>query len=135
MWTDSDPTVRQTQQLEFKDTPLPKQQDLDSALRSAASMGDKAFGVVPFAMGFAVRVKAEHFEDTLGKLQEDSSAFTGAKYEAQGVPSFWGKTEVAEFFRGKNWTVLPLLPLSRQRGTATWLLRAQAPPISRRWQH
>ena len=135
VWTDSDPDIRQAQTVEFKDTPLPKQQDLDSALRSAASMGDKAFGVVPFAMGFAVRVKAEHFEDTLGKLQEDSAAFTGSQDEEQGVPSFWGKTEVAEFFKAKNWTALPLLPLTGQRGTATWLLRAQVPPISKGWQY
>ena len=46
----------------YRAAPLPLDMSLVSAVRQAAFFGDKAYGVVPFAHGFGIRVKTADYQ-------------------------------------------------------------------------
>ena len=49
----------------YRIAPLPVDVSLPAAIRQAAFIGDKAFGVVPYGRGFGIRVKAQDFQEIL----------------------------------------------------------------------
>ena len=75
----------QTSQL--SKVPLPIEHDRAAALRIAASLGNKARGVVPTRKGWAVQVLSAHFQEVAQEVNPDRAAlWAGAEYEVSGLP-------------------------------------------------
>ena len=83
---------------EFRNAPLPLSQNLESCCRTAGSLGDKAWGVVPCGQGYAVRVRDADYADVVAVVQpEAKDKFIGEKWEVAGLPLSWNKENVKEF--------------------------------------
>ena len=107
--------------------PLPIEHDRAAALRIAASLGDKARGVVPTKKGWTVQVWSAHFQDVAHEVNPDRAAlWAGAKYEVSGLPLSWNKDNVTSFLSG--WGAEPVGRSTRVGFQHTWTVRAERPP-------
>ena len=72
---------------EFDTVPLPLGQGLPSCLRTAASLGEDSWGVVPYDAGFAVRVPRAERERVTRQLRPDDAALVlGKCYDVRSTP-------------------------------------------------
>ena len=119
---------------EFKLVPLPFEQDLASARRTASCYGEDVLGIVPCSRGYALRVRKEKYAAILANIHaEKAGKFTGTKYEVRGVPSYWGKDEIRAFLA--NWGAEPLYFKDQGRFSRMWIVSAQKAPATYRLQH
>ena len=119
---------------EFRTVPVPLEQDLASALRTASSL-KQHWGIVPYGKGVGIRVAAKVFEATLDVIQpaQDKRKFVGDLFLVSGIPLSWAAEDLDTFFKNK-WEMTPIF--SKRIGfTKTWTVRAGAPPLHFHWQH
>ena len=113
----------------YRAAPLPICVSLETAVRQAAFFCEKAFGVVPFARGFGVRVKAADFQEILTQIQpENSEQFIGKRWEISRLPLAMSKESLQDFLSG--WPVTPLHTF-RHGFRRTWIVRAAADPVEK----
>ena len=118
---------------EFKMAPFPVDITLETARRKAAFFGDRAYGVVTNAKGFALRVKCDGFEEALKQVNPTAvDRFSGERWEVSGLPLSMGEQGVVLFLDG--WKVKPVHSF-RQGSRRTWVVRADSAPFSNIFQH
>ena len=111
----------------YRAAPLPIGVSLETSVRQAAFFGEKAYGVVPYARGFGIRVKAADFQEILTQIQpENSEQFFGKRWEISGLPLAMGKESLQDFLSG--WPVTPLHTF-RHGFRRTWIVRSAANPV------
>ena len=93
---------------DLKLVPLPLEQDLASAQRTATCFSEEdVFGIVPCSKGYALRVRKEKYGIIPAAVHGESTAkFTGVKYVVRSLPSYWGKGEVRPWLA--SWGAEPL---------------------------
>ena len=117
----------------YRAAPLPLDISLESAVRQASFFGEKAYGVVPFAHGFGIRVKTADYPEILTQIQPDNaSQFLGKRWEISGLPLAMGKESLQDFVSG--WQVTPLHSF-RHGFRRTWIVRAGTDPTDTIIQH
>ena len=118
---------------EFKTAPFPLDTDLEAARRKAAFFGDRAYGVITNAKGFALRVKSDAFEEALKQVNPTAvDRFSGEKWEISGLPLDMGEQGLLIFLEG--WKVKPVYTF-RQGSRRTWVVRADVPPVINKIRH
>lgn len=128
-----DPSMEVEEEKEFCTVPLPLEQNLESSLRTAASLGNDCFGVVPCGPGFGVRVPtAKQVEITRQIRPEDAPLILGKSYEVRGIPLSWGKEELKAFLKG--WEITPVFG-KRHGFSRTWSVKAAKAPFATKLQH
>ena len=95
----------------------------DAALRIAATIGQKSWGIVPTRKGWAVRVLAEDQEAVQKEL--NPTFVTGDMYSVSGLPLSWHEENVRNFLG--DWDAKPVKSF-RTGFRSTWLVRASVPP-------
>ena len=111
----------------YRAAPLPMDISLESAVHKAAFFGDKSFGVVPFALGFGIRVNTLDYIYILNQIQPvDAGQFIGNRWEISGLPLAMGKESLQHFVGG--WHVTPLHTF-RHGFRRTWIVRAASDPV------
>ena len=119
--------------LAYRDVPLPSSTTLSAAIRQAQFLGEKAFGVVPYAAGFGIRVKPEDFNETVLQIHpENPEQFIGKKLEISGLPMAMGKQSLLDFLG--DWRVCPLHTF-RHGFQRTWIVRSAQDPIEKLIPH
>lgn len=117
----------------FKVVPLPRELDLKMALQRAEWFGADGYGVVTTRRGFAVRVKAEAYDEALKLLRPDDwKGLSGKVWEVSGLPLWTGKAALKDFLQ--DWEVTPVYTF-RQGLRRTWKVRALADPPETQLQH
>ena len=62
----------------YRVVPMPSSSSLAASIRQAQFFGETAFGVMPYANGYGIRVKSEDFENVLLQIHpEDADQFLG----------------------------------------------------------
>ena len=113
----------------YRAAPLPLDISLESAVRQASFFGEKAYGVVPFARGFGVRVQTADYQEILTQIQpENARQFIGNRWEISGLPLAMGKESLQDFVSG--WQVTPLHTF-RHGFRRTWIVRAANDPVEK----
>ena len=83
----------------YRVVPMPSSSSLAASIRQAQFFGETAFGVMPYANGYGIRVKSVDFENVLLQIHpEDADQFLGKKFEISGLPLAMGKESLQGFF-------------------------------------
>ena len=91
----------------YRAAPLPIDISLQAAVRQSSFFGGKAFGVVPFARGFGIRVKTSDCQEILLQIHSENSInFMGKRWDISSLAFAMGKESVQDFISG--WAVRPL---------------------------
>ena len=113
----------------YRVVPMPSSSSLAASIRQAQFFGETAFGVMPYANGYGIRVKSEDFENVLLQIHpEDADQFLGKKLEISGLPLAMGKESLQSFFG--NWRVRPLYTF-RQGFQRTLIIRSTQEPTEK----
>ena len=113
----------------YRVVPMPSSSSLAASIRQAQFFGETAFGVMPYANGYGIRVKSEDFENVLLQIHpEDADQFLGKKWEISGLPLAMGKESLQSFFG--NWRVRPLYTF-RQGFQRTLIIRSTQEPTEK----
>ena len=84
----------------YRVVPMPSSSSLAASIRQSQFFGETAFGVMPYANGYGIRVKSEDFENVLLQIHpKDADQFLGKKLEISGLPLAMGKESLQSFFR------------------------------------
>ena len=113
----------------YRVVPMPSSSSLAASIRQAQFFGETAFGVMPYANGYGIRVKSEDFENVLLQIHpEDADQFLGKKWEISGLPLAMGKESLQICFG--NWRVRPLYTF-REGFQRTLVIRSTQEPTEK----
>ena len=115
---------------------LPKETPLTDATKKAELMGEDALGVVVTRKGLAIRVPREKFEQAAKSIRPaDYEMMLGKIWEVSGLPTWMGKTALAEFLG--SWKCAPIRTFTtgQQKWSRTWIVRSQDEPMTKILQH